>query len=109
MKQFSAQKKLFRHFRFFGLYLGVALCLLVWSLSITGVLNAPSSLVYDVFARITPEKTRISDDILLVEADYKSRYEGDETWVRLLETLDHKGARQVIFFFFPKNVSNTFY
>ena len=109
MKQFSGNKKLFRHFRFFGLYLGVALCLFVWILSITGALNAPSSLLYDLFAQITPEQARTSDDILLVEADYKSRYEGDETWLHLLDTLEHKGVRQVIFYFFPQNVTSNFY
>lgn len=109
MKQLSTPKKQARHFHFFGLYLGVTLCLLVWGLSITGLLNIPSSLVYDFFVRITPEQTRASEEILLVEADYKSRFEGDETWVRLLDTLDHKGAKQVVFFFFPENVSSSFY
>jgi len=109
MKQFSTKKKQARHFHFFGLYLGGALCLFVWGLSIAGLLNTPSSLIYDFFVRITPEQTKSSEDILLVEAEYKSRFEGDETWVRLLDTLDHKGARQIIFFFFPENVSSSFY
>jgi CHASE2 domain-containing sensor protein len=109
MKQFSTRKKQVRHFHFFGLYLGVALCLFVWSLSISGLLNTPSSLVYDFFVRITPKQTMASEEILLVEADYRSRFEGDETWVRLLDTLNNKGAKQIVFFFFPENVSNNFY
>jgi len=109
VKQFSTQKKLLRHFHFFGLYLGVFLSLFIWSLSITGLLDTPSSLIYDFFSRITPEQTRTNEDILLVEADYESRYKGDETWLHLLNTLDIKGARQVVFFFFPENVSNDFY
>ena len=109
MKQFSTHKKQARHFHFFGLYLGVALCLLVWGLSISGLLNTPSSLIYDFFVRITPEQTKASEEILLVEAEYQSRFEGDETWVRLLDTLDHKGAKQVVFLFFPENVSSRFY
>lgn len=93
----------------FGLNLAIILCLFIWGLSITGFLDTPSSLTYDLFARIAPQQTGGSEDILLVEAEYGSRYQGDETWVRLLETLDHKGARQVIFFFFPEAVTADFY
>lgn len=109
MKQFFTKKKQDRHFHFLGLYLGVTLCLLAWSLSVTGLLDTPSSLAYDFFVWITPNQTKTSEEILLVEAEYKSRFEGDETWLRLLNTLDQNGAKQVIFFFFPENVSRSFY
>ncbi len=109
MKSFFGQRKIFPFFQLFGLYLGAILCLFIWGLSVTGILNGASSFIYDSFARITPQQNGNSEDILLVEADYSSQSQGDETWLRLLETLDHKGARQVVFFFLPGNVSANFY
>lgn len=100
---------MFRSFSFFGLYLGVILCLLVWFLSTAGFLQGPSAYLYDVFARLTPQQSTIQNSLLLVPVRYDQRFQGDDIWLRLLETLDQKGARQVVFYFFPPNVSADFY
>ena len=109
MKPFSSFQKGYLPFRFFGLYFGSGLCLLVWTLSYFGALNGSSNLLYDTYARLLPEKNRTTASVLLVEAEYDLRYEGDRIWLRLLETLEQKGAGQIVFTFFPPNVSADFY
>ena len=47
--------------------------------------------------------------VLLVEAAPETREQGDNTWLTLLEALEDKNAKQVVFTFMPAHVSSTFY
>ncbi|NNK58299.1 MAG: CHASE2 domain-containing protein [Desulfofustis sp.] len=99
----------FKLYRFFGLYLGASVCLLVWLLSISDLLDLPSNGIYDLLSRNLPERQRIEDPILLVEAAYHYRFRDEKFWFELLETLLAKNVHQIIFTFLPQNVSASFY
>ena len=99
----------FKPFRFFGLYLGASVCLLVWLLSISDLLDRPSNGIYDLLSRNLPERQRIEDPILLVEAAYHYKFRDEKFWFELLDTLLSKGVRQIIFTFLPQPVSASFY
>ena len=99
----------FKPYRFFGLYLGVSVCLLVWLLSISALLDRPTNSIYDLLSRHMPEKQRIEDPILLVEAAYHYRFKDEKFWLEVLNTLESTGVRQIIFTFLPQRVSASFY
>jgi len=47
--------------------------------------------------------------VLLIEAPPETRDQGNQTWLTLLERLQQKQAKQIVFTFLPKNVSSDFY
>ena len=63
---------------------------------------------YDVFERLTLNP-QAPAQVLLVEAEQETQDQGDKTWLTLLNTLEAKKAKQVVFTFMPKRVSSEFY
>ncbi|MDM8559320.1 CHASE2 domain-containing protein [Candidatus Parabeggiatoa sp. HSG14] len=63
---------------------------------------------YDIFERWNPNQ-QVYDRVLLVEAPSETHDQGDDTWLTVLNTLQDKKAKQVVFTFMPKAVSDNFY
>jgi len=63
---------------------------------------------YDIFERWNPNH-KVYDHVLLVEASPETRDKGDSTWLTVLNTLQNKNAKQVVFTFMPSGVSDNFY
>lgn len=55
------------------------------------------------------KKGQTPAQVLLVETPNKARFQGDAVWLTLLNALEEKGAKQIIFTFSPDKVSNKFY
>src|SRR4030065_717693 len=88
---------------------GIGIAITVWLVSMLGLLRMPDGLFYDKFVTLTPEVTKASSNILLVEADLDHRSDGDELWLELLEILEKLKPSQVVFTFLPKHASEDFY
>ena len=99
----------FQPFRFFGVYMGLSVCLVVWLLSIFSLLEQPSNGLYDLLSRYLPEKERIEDPILLVEAAHQDQFKEEVFWFEVIDRLESKGVQQIIFTFLPQQVSPAFY
>jgi CHASE2 domain-containing sensor protein/signal transduction histidine kinase len=63
---------------------------------------------YDIFERLALNP-QAQTKVLLVEAPTESRDKDDKTWLKLLDILEQKNAKQVVFTFMPERVSRTFY
>ena len=88
---------------------GIGIAAIVWLVSMLGLLRLPDGLFYDKFVTLTPEVTKASSKILLIEADLDQRSDGDELWLKLLELLERMKPSQVVFTFLPKHASKDFY
>jgi CHASE2 domain-containing sensor protein len=88
---------------------GIGIAITVWLVSMSGLLRMPDGLFYDKFVTLTPEVTKASSNILLIEADLDHSSDGDELWLGLLEILERLKPSQVVFTFLPKHASNDFY
>jgi CHASE2 domain-containing sensor protein len=88
---------------------GICIALAVWLVGILGLLNLPEGLFYDKFVTLTPEVTKASSNILLIDADLDRRSEGDGLWLELLETIERMKPAKVVFTFLPKQASKKFY
>ena len=89
--------------------MGLSICLVVWLLSISTLLDRPSNGLYDLLCRYLPEKERIEDPILLVETAYEDQFEKDRFWFEVIDTLASKGVRQIVFTFLPEQATPAFY
>jgi CHASE2 domain-containing sensor protein/signal transduction histidine kinase len=63
--------------------------------------------VNDVFERLT--LTQTARQVVLVHAPADSQTDGNQTWLPLLDKLEEKQPKQVVFTFMPKQVSAEFY
>jgi len=63
---------------------------------------------YDLFERLTLNP-QAPAQVLLVEAAQETQEQGDKTWLTLLNSLEAKKAKQIVFTFMPKRVSSDFY
>ena len=88
---------------------GISIAAIVWLVSMLGLLRMPEGLFYDKFVTLTPEVTKASSKILLIEADLDHSSDGDELWLELLEILEKMKPSQVVFAFLPKHASKDFY
>ncbi|MBS1112226.1 MAG: conserved uncharacterized rane protein, partial [Nitrospirae bacterium] len=88
---------------------GIGIAMTVWLVSILGLLRMPDGLFYDKFVTLTPEVTKASSNILLIEADLDQSSDGDELWLKLLELLERMKPSQVVFTFLPNHASKDFY
>ncbi|SDU55836.1 CHASE2 domain-containing protein [Desulfobacula phenolica] len=95
--------------KYIVIYTGVLTTLLIWFLSLSGAFNLPSGILYDTFVNHIPEQQNAAKKTLLVEIDYDQQKSGDVVWISFLQNLNAIGAGQVIFSFFPPNVSEKFY
>ena len=99
----------FQPYRFFGVYMGLSVCLVVWVLSISAILERPGNGLYDLLSRYLPEKERVEDPILLVEAAHQDQFKEEVFWFEVIDTLEAKGVQQIVFTFLPQTVSYGFY
>lgn len=88
---------------------GIGIAITVWLVSMLGLLRMPDGLFYDKFVTLTPEVTKASSKILLIEADLDQRSGGDEVWLKLLDIVEGLKPSQVVFTFLPKHASKDFY
>lgn len=88
---------------------GIGIAIIVWLVSIAGLFSMPDGLFYDKFVTLTPEVTKASSNILLIEADLDHSSDGDELWLELLEIVEKLKPSQVVFTFLPKHTSKGFY
>lgn len=63
---------------------------------------------YDVFERLTLAQTARTK-VVLVQAPPESQAHPNQTWLTLLDRLEEKQAKQVVFTFMPSGVSSDFY
>ncbi len=99
---------MFRH-KNYGLYAAISIWIVTILLSFFGVFNLPNLLLYDALVGNSSAVDKSPAKVLLIEANEQQRKAGDDLWLPLLTSLEEKGARQISFTFFPKNVSSHFY
>lgn len=93
---------------FNGASIAILIATGVWALHIVGVFELPDAAIYDLLVRYSPAKSA-TPRVLLVGVDPGDRNAGDQTWLRVLETLEKLEARQIVFAFAPPNASPSFY
>ncbi|HRD68090.1 MAG TPA: response regulator [Candidatus Competibacter sp.] len=91
-----------------GAILAVIVSLVTFSLHFIGVFQLPDAVIYDLAVRYGPAGSAIPR-VLLVGVDPEDRNAGDQTWLRVLDTLEKLEARQILFAFVPPNASPNFY
>jgi CHASE2 domain-containing sensor protein/signal transduction histidine kinase len=91
-----------------GLFYALMIALGVSLLSFFEAFTLLDEWAYDLFERLRL-KPQIPPQVLVVEAPQASLEEGDKTWLTLLNILEAKNAKQIVFTFMPKNVSSAFY
>lgn len=91
------------------LVLNLSIALLIWIFGVMGLFRLPDGMIYDRYVALTPEVERVSSKVLLINCDPRDKYSGDETWLRLLRTLDSLKPLKVVFTFLPPSVSEEFY
>jgi signal transduction histidine kinase len=87
---------------FYALLIAISVTLLIF----LGAFAVLDEWGYDIFERLT---SQTHTKVLLIEAPHETRELGDQTWLRLLEILEQKNAKQVVFSFMPQGVSSAFY
>lgn len=92
-----------------GIVIFLLITLLLWSMSILGVLRLPENLVYDAFVQLAPERERATDRVFLLESGLETWNRGDGLWGPLLELLHRNGAAQIVFMRPPPNASEAFF
>lgn len=95
--------------RYGGLIYALLTAVLVTLLyAFTGLFRYADGLAYDTMMRLTAGRHQVSN-MLLVEAGFAHREDGDATWLEMVKTLENLGAARVVFTFVPEHVSADFY
>jgi hypothetical protein len=88
---------------FYSLLIAISLTLLSFFKTFVSL----NELAYNFAERYNPKPQAMK--VLLVEAPPETHEQGDDTWLTLLNILEEKNAKQVVFTFMPSAVSNDFY
>ncbi|RKZ63808.1 MAG: hypothetical protein DRR08_02500 [Candidatus Parabeggiatoa sp. nov. 2] len=91
-----------------GVFYALVIAVGVTVLSFFEVIALLDEWAYDIFERLTLNP-QAQTKVLLVEAPPETGEKGDKTWLKLLDILELKNAKQVVFTFMPERVSRTFY
>ncbi len=95
--------------RYPGVIFTIVIAVSCWGLYFLGVMAMPSGLLYDTATKHSLDLKSPQSQTLLVEAEIRKRWAGDDYWLPLLDALQQQDARQVIFTFIPAEVSNDFF
>ena len=91
--------------KYFSLIGGLIIITVTWLAGAGGLFGLPDSVFYDYCARLSRENKRAGADILLIESHAASVAHGDETWLKLLQTLEEMQPEKIMFAFTPRHVS----
>ncbi len=95
--------------RYGGLIYALLTAVLVTLLyAFTGLFRYADGLAYDALMRLNAGRHQVSN-LLLVEAGFAHREDGDQTWFEVARALEDLGAARLVFTFVPGRVSADFY
>jgi CHASE2 domain-containing sensor protein/signal transduction histidine kinase len=91
------------------LLLNLTIAIFIWLLSILGLFQLPEGILYDRYVTLTPEISRSTSRILLINCNLSDKYRRDETWLRLITILNEFEPLRIAFTFLPLPASGEFY
>ena len=97
-----------RNFPYPAILITLVAAIGVWSLNVLGLFDRYDAQVYDMAVRYG-SRPPDAPSVLLIAAREDELAAGDLMWLDAIEKLEALGARQIIFAFTPRSVSDRFY
>ena len=91
-----------------GIIIAIAIVLTTWVSHQINFFQITDAALYGLTMRYSLVKPA-PPSVLLIAADPRDRGASEQSWLRVLETLEKLGARQILFTFLPENTSPRFF